>query len=59
MAELVLSSLDQGVLWFFVRRSSAKVPEVRRDATMCSLISARILDIGSTTSPAHGSAGGP
>ena len=29
------------------------------DTTMCSAISARIFDIGSTTSPGHGSGSGP
>ncbi len=32
--------------------------DVCRDATMCSLISARILVIGSTVSPGHGSGSG-
>src|SRR2546423_14703325 len=32
--------------------------DVCRDATMCSLMSARIFDIGSTTSPGHGAGGG-
>src|SRR6185437_1788236 len=33
--------------------------DVRREATIWSLINARILDIGSTRSPAHGSGSGP
>ena len=33
--------------------------DVCRDTTMCSAISARIFDIGSTTSPGHGSGSGP
>ena len=32
--------------------------DVCRDATMCSLMSARIFDIGSTRSPGHGSGSG-
>ena len=33
--------------------------DVCRDITMCSLMSARIFDIGSTRSPGHGSGSGP